>query len=79
MIDRRHLVLVMTLTAAVAVTGCAGKVQMSSAKMCKAHGGTYNASSQSCAYTAQTRTAKQTCEEHDGYFDPAAQICSFNP
>jgi hypothetical protein len=79
MIDRRHLVLVMTLTAAIAVTGCAGKVQVSSAKMCKAHGGTYNASSKSCTYTALTRTAKQTCEEQDGYFDLAADICTFNP
>jgi hypothetical protein len=79
MIDRRHLVLVMTLTATVAVTGCASKVRMSSAKMCQAHGGTYNASTQSCSYTASTRTAKQVCEEQTGYYDVAAQICEFNP
>jgi len=61
------------------VTGCASKVRMSSAKMCQAHGGTYNASTQSCSYAAATKTAKQTCEEQTGYYDPAAQICEFNP
>ena len=77
--SHRHLVLVMALAGTVVVTGCAGQVKVTSAKMCKAHGGTYNASSKSCSYTASTRTAKQTCEEQDGYFDPAADICSFNP
>jgi len=42
--------------------------------MCQAHGGTYNASTQSCSYAASTKTAKQTCEEQTGYYDPAAQI-----
>jgi hypothetical protein len=79
MTNRRHLVLVMTLAATMGVTGCAGQVKVTSAKMCKAHGGTYNASSKSCTYAAVTRTAKQTCEEQDGYFDEAAQICTFNP
>ncbi len=79
MSNRRHLVLVMTLAATVAVTGCASKVRMSSAKMCQAHGGTYNASTQSCSYAAATKTAKQTCEDQTGYYDPAAQICEFLP
>ena len=47
--------------------------------MCQAHGGTYNASTQSCSYAAATRTAKQVCEDQTGYYDPAAQICEFLP
>jgi len=79
MVSRRHLVLVMSLAATVAMAGCAGQVKVTSAKMCTAHGGTYNAASKSCTYAAVTRTAKQTCEQQDGYFDEAAQICTFNP
>jgi hypothetical protein len=47
--------------------------------MCQAHGGTYNASTRSCTYTASTRTAKQICEEQIGYYNEAAHICEFNP
>src|SRR5262249_33730974 len=79
MSDRGRFVLVTALTVSLAMAGCAGKVRMSSAKMCQAHGGTYNASTRSCTYPASTRTAKQICEEQTGYFDEAAQICEFNP
>jgi hypothetical protein len=48
---------------------------MSSAKMCQAHGGTYNASAQTCSYTQSTRSAKQNCEMQGGYYDQAAQMC----
>jgi hypothetical protein len=50
-----------------------------SAKMCQAHGGTYNTATQSCSYTASTTTAKQVCEEHTGDYDAAVQVCEFIP
>jgi hypothetical protein len=73
----RHgqLVLGITLAAALAVTGCAGKVRVASAKMCQAHGGTYNATGKSCTYAASSRSAQQTCQAQGGYYEPVADIC----
>ena len=56
-----------------------GKVKLSSAKVCAAHGGTYNTATKSCSYTATTISAKQSCEAKGGYYDPDADNCSFNP
>jgi len=64
-----------TLVAALATTGCGGKLKLSASTMCTAHGGTYNASSQTCSYTASTRSAKQICEQQRGSWDSAAQMC----
>jgi len=76
---RGKVVVGIALAAALALplAACAtkGKARVSSAKMCQAHGGTYNASTQTCAYTASTKGAKQACEEQGGYYDPAAQYC----
>ena len=55
MVDRRRLIVAFTL-ATTAITGCAGK-EMTGAKMCEAHGGKYNSSGQSCAYTTPMMTA----------------------
>jgi hypothetical protein len=62
---------------ALPLASCAstGKVRMSSSSMCQAHGGTYNAATQSCSYTQSVRTAQQTCEQSHGYYDAAAQVC----
>jgi len=74
------------LVLAVLGSGCAsgaggggGGVKMSSAKMCMAHGGTFNATAKTCTYTPSTRSAQQICQAHDGYYDTAADICTFNP
>jgi len=68
------LMLVVGLTLPLA--SCAsGKLRMSSAKMCQANGGTYDASKQTCSYTTSTRSAQQTCEMHGGYYDSVAQAC----
>lgn len=75
MVARGQLVVGITLAAALALTGCAGKSRMSSSSMCQAHGGTYNAAAKSCAYTAQTKTAKQTCEAQGGYYDIGTDYC----
>ena len=75
MVIRGPLVVALALVAALTATGCAGKLKLSSAKMCQAHGGTYNASAKTCAYQASTRTAQQTCEAHGGYYESALDFC----
>jgi hypothetical protein len=65
-----------SLVAALAESGCAIKARMSSNKMCMAHGGTYNASTQMCTYKAQTLSAKQVCQDQGGYF-ATDQNCEF--
>jgi hypothetical protein len=58
-------------------TGCAssGKARFSAAKMCQAHGGTYDTNTKTCTYTASTRSAADTCRAHGGYYDTAADVC----
>ena len=73
-----QLVLGITLAAALAVTGCAGKVRIASAKACQAHGGTYNATAKSWTYAASTQSAQQTCQAQGGYYDPAADFCEYS-
>ena len=72
---RGPLVLAITLAGSLAVTGCAGKVRVASAKMCEAHGGTYTASTKTCSYQTSTRTAKQACEAQGGFYDIGADFC----
>ena len=75
----RAIGVVLTLALAVVGSGCAGNVKITTAKMCAAHGGTYNAASKTCSYTQSTRSAQQICQAQDGYYDTAADICSYNP
>jgi hypothetical protein len=77
MMNRGKLVVGIALTAALALplAACGGKGRVSSAKMCAAHGGTYNASTQTCSYTASTKSAKEICAAQGGYYDPGAQYC----
>jgi len=56
------------------LAGCA-KIRLDVARMCRAHGGTYNASTQQCTYPASTRSAQQYCEGEGGYYDPNSQTC----
>ena len=72
---RGQLALGITLAAALALTGCAGKARVSSAKSCAAHGGTYNASAKSCTYTASTKSAAQICQAQGGFYDTSADFC----
>jgi len=70
-----RLIVGITLAAALASTGCAGKVKLTTSKACAAHGGTYNASAKTCSYTASTRSAKQICDQQGGYYDTVADTC----
>lgn len=72
---RSHLVMGIMLASALTVTGCAGKVRVSSSKACMAHGGTYNAAAKSCTYTAQTKSAAQICQAQGGFYDTGADFC----
>jgi hypothetical protein len=75
---RQNIVIgMLVLGLALPLASCAstGKVRMSSSKMCQAHGGTYDATKQTCSYTQSTRTASQTCVQSGGYYDQAAQVC----
>jgi hypothetical protein len=58
---------------AACATGKGGRV--SAAKMCQAHGGTYNSSAQNCTYTSSTRSAQATCEAQGGAYNSAMQFC----
>ena len=76
MMNRTSLTAGIALIAALTIVGCAGKVRMAGSSMCQAHGGTYNATSKTCTYTATTLSAKQICESHPGgYWDDAAGFC----
>jgi hypothetical protein len=77
MMIRRRLApaVVLVLALAVPLTGCSSKLRWTAKQMCEAHGGTYNAQSQSCSYVAMQRTAKQNCEAHGGVYWPQEQYC----
>src|SRR5262249_10511698 len=71
--NRGRLILGVSCAIALALTGCAssgGKVRVSSAKRCAAHGGTYNATAKSCSYQTTTVSAAQSCQAEGGYYDP---------
>src|SRR5215470_14098291 len=77
--NRGRLILGVSCAIALTLTGCAssggGKVRVSSAKRCAAHGGTYNATAKSCSYQATTVSAAQSCQAEGGYYDPNADYC----
>ena len=77
MMKRGSLAVGMTMALTLALTGCAGKMRMTSAKMCAAHGGTYDASAKSCSYTASTKSAAEVCQAQGGHYDTAADFCEF--
>ena len=80
--NRGRLILGVSCAIALALAGCAssgggGKVRVSSAKRCAAHGGTYNATAKSCSYQTTTVSAAQSCQAEGGYYDLAADYCEF--
>jgi hypothetical protein len=76
MMNRGKLVMGVTLAAALALTGCAGKVSLASSKSCQAHGGTYNAAEHACTLGGGVKKqAVQICQEQGGFYDTAADSC----
>ena len=62
---------------AMSLSGCAGKVGISSKTMCEAHGGSYSAQAKQCAYPAQqsARSAEQICQMQGGQIDAVSDTC----
>ena len=50
--------------------------RMSSAKMCQAHGGTYDTSAQMCSYAQTKKSAKDICESMGGTYNSDIQYCN---
>jgi len=75
--NRGRLMLEISCAIALAMTGCAstGKVRVSSATSCAAHGGTYDNTAKSCKYQATSVSGAQSCQAEGGYYDPAADYC----
>ena len=81
MTNGSRLIVGVMLGVALTTVGCAsgGRVRISGAKMCQAHGGTYNAANKSCSYVATTKSLKASCEEQQGTWDDAAGFCQIDP
>jgi hypothetical protein len=65
---------------AVSLSGCAGKVRLSSKTMCEAHGGSYSPQTKQCAYPAQqpSRSALQICQMQGGRWDEVSDSCAID-
>jgi hypothetical protein len=77
MMNRGRLFLGIALAASLALTGCAGKVRLASAKTCAAHGGTYDAAARACTTQVSTKGAQQICQANGGYYDTGADVCEY--
>ena len=51
------------------------KGRVTAARMCQAHGGTYNSSAQSCTYKSATLQAAATCQAQGGVYNSEMQFC----
>ena len=74
-LQKRMVQFALVMTFALLFAACAAKVRISAPKMCQAHGGTYDASAQSCTYTSSTKSVKESCEAQGGWYDPGPQEC----
>ena len=76
--ESRKLMVGMALAAALTIplAGCAGKTRLSAANMCKAAGGTYSPSAQTCDAPAMSgKKASAMCEAHGGVYMSDLQLC----
>lgn len=75
--DRKMMVgLALAAALVIPLAGCAGKARLSAANMCKAAGGTYSASAQTCDAPASTgKKAAAMCEAHGGTYMADLQVC----
>ena len=74
----RKLMMGFALAAALMIplAGCAGKTKLSAANMCKAAGGTYNMSDQTCdAPAVNKKKAAAMCDAHGGTYFADQQVC----
>ena len=74
--NRAMIGVALAVALTVPLAGCAGKARLSAANMCKAAGGTYNNSDQSCdAPAVNKKKASAMCEAHGGTYMPDLQMC----
>jgi hypothetical protein len=68
----------MTAALVLALAACAtGKSsRMGSAKMCRAHGGTYDSTTQMCSHMEWRKSAKDICESMGGRYESNIQYCN---
>jgi len=71
---RIRMIAALVLPLAACATGKGNR--MSSAKMCRAHGGTYDSTTQMCSYTESQKSAKETCESMGGRYVSEIQYCN---
>ena len=62
------------------LSGCAGKIRLSSKTMCEAHGGSYSSQTKQCSHPAQasSQNAAQICQTMGGTSDPVSEECVFD-
>jgi hypothetical protein len=62
------------------LSGCAGRVRLSSKTMCEAHGGSYSTQTKQCSYPAQQppRSALQICQMQGGQWDEVSDACAID-
>jgi len=64
----------LVLSLAACATGKGSR--MSSAKMCQAHGGTYDSTAQMCSNKETQKSAKEICESMGGRYESEIQYCN---
>jgi len=71
---RIRMIAALVLPLAACATGKSSR--MSSAKMCEAHGGTYDSTAQMCSQKESQKSAKDICESMGGRYEPEIQYCN---
>ena len=70
---RIRMIAALVLPLAACATGKSS--HMSSAKMCQAHGGIYDSTTQVCSHTESQKSAKEICESLGGRYESNIQYC----
>ena len=70
---RIRMIAALVLPLAACATGKGSR--MSSAKMCQAHGGIYDSTTQMCSHTESQKSAKEICESLGGRYESNIQYC----
>jgi hypothetical protein len=62
------------------LSGCAGRVHLSSRFMCEANNGTYSSGTKQCTYPPQPppQSAAKICQMHGGELDPVSDTCAID-
>jgi hypothetical protein len=81
MISRKTLTAIgVVIAISGSLSGCTGRVRLSSKMMCEAHGGSYSTQAKQCTYPAQqsSRSALQICQMQGGQWDDVSDSCAID-